>query len=90
MVPVPSAMPTFYPFTDDSRGIGAAEMAYALRAGRKPRADASLGLHAFEAIHGIWESSRTGMAHKMKHTCERPAPLEPSDYTATMREVTLR
>ncbi|WP_322169169.1 Gfo/Idh/MocA family protein [Acutalibacter caecimuris] len=68
-------MPILYPYTDENRGIGAADLAYAILNGRRPRADASLGYHAFETIHGIWQSSREGKTYVMQSTCNRPEPL---------------
>ena len=70
-VPVRSA----FGFDHDSRGVGAAEMAWSLRLGRTPRADARLGLHCQEIIQGIGESARTGKYYRLTTTCERPKPL---------------
>ena len=39
-------------FDHDSRGVGAAELAWSLRLGRAPRADAAIGLHCQEILHG--------------------------------------
>lgn len=77
-------LPVLYPYNADSRGIGAADMAYALLLGRKPRDDASIGLHAFEVIHGIWESGKTGVQHIMESDCERPSlfPMVTASGTA--------
>lgn len=65
-------LPTLYPYNIDSRGIGVADMAYALLNGRIPRDDAAIGYHAFEAIHGIWKSSVEGIVYNMESVCERP------------------
>lgn len=62
-------------FDHDSRGVGAAELAWALRLGREPRADASLGLHCLEILHGIDESCRTRGFYRLTTTCARPKPL---------------
>ena len=62
-------------FDHDSRGVGAAELAWSLRLGRSPRADARLGLHCQEIIQGISESFRTRQFYRMTTTCEKPAPL---------------
>ena len=62
-------------FDHDSRGVGAADLAWALRLGRKPRADARLGLHCQEIIQGIGESFMTRRFYKLTTTCEKPAPL---------------
>lgn len=43
-------VPVLYGYTEETRGIGAADMVYAIRNGRKPRADASINYHALEAI----------------------------------------
>lgn len=62
-------------FDHDSRGVGAAELAWSLRLGRTPRADAHLGLHCQEMIQGIEESFRTRQFYRMTTTCERPCAL---------------
>ena len=62
-------------FDHDSRGVGAADLAWALRLGRNPRADAALGLHCFEILHGIDRSFQTRQFYRMTTTCERPAPI---------------
>ena len=62
-------------FDHDSRGVGAADLAWALRLGREPRADAALGVHCLEILHGIDQSFRTKQFYRLTTTCERPAPL---------------
>ena len=62
-------------FDQDSRGVGAADLAWALRTGRGTRSDAQLGLHCQEIIQGIEESFRTRSFYKMTTTCVRPDPL---------------
>ena len=62
-------------FDHDSRGVGAAELAWSLRLGRAPRADASLGLHCQEILHGIEQSFKTRSFYQLTTTVERPAPL---------------
>ena len=66
-------------FDHDSRGVGAAEMAWAIRLGRKPRASVELGIHCLEIIQGISESYKTRKFYKMTTTCERPKRL-PKGY----------
>lgn len=60
------------------RGIGVADMAWAIRNGRPHRCD-GIGYHAFEAIHGIWEATKTGKTHIMQSKPAQPAPL-PSGF----------
>ena len=69
--------------------MGAADLAYAILNGRKPRADASLGYHAFEAIHGIWKSSESGKTHVMESDCQRPEPLPLKALAGTAYEAIL-
>ncbi|AEF82061.1 Gfo/Idh/MocA family protein [Leadbettera azotonutricia] len=66
---------SIFPYNDDNRGIGVADMAYALLENRKPRVDASLGLHALEAMHGVVGCAKDNLTHIMKTTVERPEPL---------------
>lgn len=70
--PEPVEMPLLFPYNDENRGIGVADMAYAMINGRKPRDSFEIGLQAFEAVHGIWKSGQEGIVYEMKSTCERP------------------
>lgn len=73
--PEPSAVPFTHGFAENSRGIGVADMAYAMVNERLPRADAAMGLHAFEVIHKVLESSATGSAHSLETTVVRPKAI---------------
>lgn len=75
----PSLLQPVHGFDHDSRGVGAAEMAWAIRMGRTPRAEASLGIHCLEICQGILASGRTRSFYQMTTTCEQPAPL-PKGY----------
>lgn len=75
----PVLFPSAHAFDHDSRGVGAAEMAWSIRLGRRPRAHADLGLHCFEIIDGIEKSFKTHQFYKLTTTVERPAPL-PQGY----------
>lgn len=71
----PAAILPCHGLDHDSRGAGAAELAWALRLGREPRADAALGLHCQEIIEGIRTSFETRKFYKMITECEKPLPL---------------
>ncbi|HMP76079.1 MAG TPA: Gfo/Idh/MocA family oxidoreductase [Kiritimatiellia bacterium] len=62
-------------YRENSRGIGVADMAHAVRSGRPHRCDARLALHVVEIMHAFEASSRTGQVRVLETTCERPAPL---------------
>lgn len=60
---------------ENSRGIGVADMAYALRSGRPHRASGQLALHVLDAMQAFHEASDRGRHVDLKTPCERPAPL---------------
>lgn len=57
------------------RGIGVADMAYALRTGRPHRANGAVALHALEIMCAFEKSCDTGAHVDLTTTCERPAAL---------------
>ncbi|MGG1639303.1 MULTISPECIES: Gfo/Idh/MocA family protein [unclassified Paenibacillus] len=70
-----SDIPLAYGYTENARGVGAADMAKAIQTGRKHRANGELAYHVLEAMHGFHDASEQGVHYVMKSTCERPAPL---------------
>ncbi|WP_055107155.1 Gfo/Idh/MocA family protein [Paenibacillus ihumii] len=62
-------------YTENSRGIGPADMAYSLIHGRPHRASGELAFHVLEAMWAFHESSDSGRYYEMTSRCERPAPL---------------
>ncbi len=64
-----------HPFEDESRGLGVAEMAWAIRNKRKNRASKEMAYHALEALHGIRISSETGAYYTMTSDFQKPEPL---------------
>ncbi|NIA15482.1 MAG: Gfo/Idh/MocA family oxidoreductase [Nitrospiraceae bacterium] len=75
-------VPLTHGFSEQSRGIGVADMAYALRTGRPHRASGELAYHVLDLMHAFHESSDTGQHICLESTCQRPAPL-PMDLPAT-------
>ncbi|WP_207802211.1 Gfo/Idh/MocA family protein [Paenibacillus xerothermodurans] len=67
--------PCSHGFTDESRGIGLADMAGALRAGRTHRANGMLARHVLDIMLGVIDSANTGRHIAMQTSCERPTPL---------------
>ena len=78
-----NAAPIVFPFThgfaENSRGLGAAEMAWAIRAGRNHRARKEMAYHVFETMHGIMRSAESGTAYQMTSTFTIPDAL-PEGY----------
>ena len=77
-----SDMPLTHGFAENSRGIGVADMAYALQSGRPHRASGDLGYHVLEAMHGFHDASTSGSHYLMESTVAQPAPL-PRDFPRT-------
>ena len=71
-------VPLTHEHTANNRGIGVADLAYALRTGRPHRANGDLAYHVLDVMHGVLESSSSGQHIDLTSRCERPAPL-PSD-----------
>ena len=82
-------LPLLHGFYEQSRGVGLADMCYAILNNRRPRCHADIGLHAIEVIEGIQISCRTGKIYEMTTRCERPAPLRTSAYSVTCQEAVL-
>lgn len=60
---------------DVGRGIGVAEMAYAVAYGRPHRTDGELAYHVLDLMHAFVESSESGRHIKIASRCAQPAPL---------------
>lgn len=70
-----SEVPLTHGYAENSRGIGVADMAYAIRSGRRHRVSGELAYHVLEAMHGFHDASDSGTHYLMKSQCERPAAL---------------
>ncbi len=64
-----------FSYSDNSRGVGPAEMAWSVREGRPARANADMACHVLEVIDAIIESGRTDAFVRVNSTFERPRPL---------------
>ena len=65
------------------RGVGVAEMAYAIRAGRPNRCSKEYGLHCLEVLAGMEESAATGKTVEPVSRFEMK-PLAPGYYSSFM------
>ncbi len=70
-----SEVPLTHHYDTNSRGIGLAEMAYALRAQRPQRASGTLAYHVLDIMHAIEDASEAGRHVELTSTCERPRAL---------------
>jgi predicted dehydrogenase len=71
----PATVPVISGYLENSRGLGAAELAISIRKCVQPRVSGELSLHILELLHGSLEASATGEHYKLTTSCERPCPL---------------
>ncbi len=64
-------------YTGNDRGVGAADLATALRSGRSHRASSELAFHVLDLMSLVLDSAERGAVLGARSTCERPAPLPP-------------
>lgn len=60
---------------DVARGIGVADMACALRAGRPHRASGEMAYHVLDLMHAFHDAAQSGQHVLVESVCDRPAPL---------------
>lgn len=69
-------VPLLYDYAENSRGLGLADMAKALRTGREHRANYQQQRHVLEIMTGFSKSSEAGAYIPMKTKYTRTAPME--------------
>jgi len=62
-------------FSANSRGIGPAELAWAIRKGIKPRTSKEMAFHGLELLLGLYKSCETKSFYEMTSTFQIPAPI---------------
>lgn len=68
-------VPLAFGYTDDHRGIGLADMAYALRSGRPHRASGALAFHVLDVMETIFDAARERRHLEVRSRVERPVPF---------------
>lgn len=71
----PVELPFTHGFQKQSRGIGAAEMAWSVIRNRPHRASKEMALHVLEIVHGIMKSAESGQCYNTETRFVRPEPL---------------
>jgi len=74
-------VPLTHGYTTNSRGLGIADMAYAMRSGRTHRASGALAYHVLDIIESFMQSATEGKHITLASTCTRPEPLQPGLHT---------
>ena len=62
-------------FRENCRGLGAADMAYAILNGRKPRADGDIAGHVLDVMEAMGDAAEAGGGYGIESRCERPAAM---------------
>ncbi len=70
-----SEVPLSHGYAETSRGLGAADLARALRSGRRQRASGELAYHVLDIMQAALESAERGERVTLASAVERPAPL---------------
>lgn len=68
-------VPLTHSYTENSRGLGVADMADAIRNNRPHRASGELAHHVLDIMQAFHDASATGKHIDLTSTCERPAML---------------
>ncbi len=71
----PVSVQQCHPYDTESRGLGAAEMAWSIRLGRPHRAGKEMAFHALELLTGIGISGETGKRYDLQSSFEKPKAL---------------
>jgi predicted dehydrogenase len=69
-------------YENAGRGIGLADLATALQAGRPHRASAELALHVLDVMQTLLESARAGHSLAVSTSCDVPEPVPLTDLSA--------
>jgi predicted dehydrogenase len=68
-------VPYTHGYFTNSRGVGVADMAKAIRTGRTHRANGEMAFHVLDIMQSINDASESGKHMVLKSACERPAAL---------------
>jgi hypothetical protein len=68
-------LPITHGYTENSRGLGVADLARALREGGTPRASGKLAQHVLDVMQATLDSAARGERVCLTTTAERPEPL---------------
>lgn len=68
-------VPLTYGYTENSRGVGVADMGHAIRTDRLHRASGELAYHILDAMASIEDAARTGQHVELSSRCSQPSAL---------------
>lgn len=68
-------VPLTHGYAENSRGVGLADFAHALRSGRPHRVNGELAYHVLDVMHAFHDAAELQKYIALESTCERPASL---------------
>ena len=68
-------IPLYHGYSENVRGIGVADMAYAIQYNRPHRANGNMAYHILDVMLALEESSALGKSYKVESSCEKPKAL---------------
>lgn len=77
-------VPLSFGHSTNSRGLGVADMAYAILNGEDYRAKGELAYHVLEVMHGFHDSSTNGTHYVMESCCIRPLSVSVKTGSGTI------
>ena len=81
--------PLSHPYSENSRGIGAADLAWAIRTGREPRISFEMGYHALEIMNSLRDCEKDGKVKTFTTKFKRPEPISSEFYGGGAEERSL-
>ena len=78
-------VPLTFGYKENSRGLGASDMALAIKSGRKPRAGIDLYFHVFEIMAGIQESALQKKEVEIASRTQKPEPMHTGLLPGTVK-----
>ena len=70
-----TTLPLTHGYTENSRGLGVADMAHAFQSGRAHRASGALAYHVLDIMQSTLEAAEVERTLTLSSRAERPAPL---------------
>lgn len=80
------SMPRIFNYKENSRGLGLADMAKALRTGRNYRANCQQQLHVVEIMSAFYTSSEKNAFIKIESPYERQAPMRTTELLGILED----
>lgn len=80
------SMPRIFNYTENSRGLGLADMAKALQSGRDFRANSRQQLHVVEIMSAFYTSSEKNEFIRIESPYERQAPMQTTEVVGILEE----